>query len=174
MASVNKVILVGNLGRDPETRYCRRWRGRQHQHCHHRYLERQGRREARAQEWHRVAFFGKLAEIAGEYSKKVVRYTWKAACAPASGRKKPRSARPPRSWRIACRCSARVAGQSRWGVQNRARQPQNPPAAASLQRKKAAAHRSMTWTTIFRFEIAPLYRRCVIARSGRHIRSGRR
>ncbi|HXF65486.1 MAG TPA: single-stranded DNA-binding protein [Burkholderiales bacterium] len=71
MASVNKVILIGNLGADPETRYLpsgdavtniriattERWRdkgGEQQEHT----------------EWHRIAFFGKLAEIAGEYLRK--------------------------------------------------------------------------------------------------------
>ena len=71
MASVNKVILVGNLGRDPETRYMpdggaitnisiattSTWK------------DKSGEKQE-ATEWHRVAFFGKLAEIAGEYLKK--------------------------------------------------------------------------------------------------------
>ncbi|RCS56558.1 single-stranded DNA-binding protein [Parvibium lacunae] len=72
MASVNKVILVGNLGRDPETRYSPdgaaitnisiattdKWKDK-------------GSGEMReATEWHRIAFFGRLAEIAGEYLKK--------------------------------------------------------------------------------------------------------
>jgi single-strand DNA-binding protein len=65
------VILIGNLGRDPETRYLpsgdavtniniattEKWRdkgGEQQEHT----------------EWHRVSFFGKTAEIAGEYLKK--------------------------------------------------------------------------------------------------------
>ena len=66
MASVNKVILVGNLGRDPETRYLPdggavanisiattdTWK------------DKGGEKQERT-EWHRVAFFGKLAEIAG-------------------------------------------------------------------------------------------------------------
>src|SRR3990172_7025392 len=71
MASVNKVILIGNLGDDKETRYLpsgdavtniriatsEKWKdksGEQQEHT----------------EWHRIAFFGKLAEIAGEYLKK--------------------------------------------------------------------------------------------------------
>jgi single-strand DNA-binding protein len=71
MASVNKVILIGNCGKDPETRYLpsgdavtnvsiatsEKWKdksGEQQEHT----------------EWHRLAFFGKLAEIAGEYLKK--------------------------------------------------------------------------------------------------------
>ncbi len=71
MASVNKVILVGNLGRDPEVRYMPdgaaitnisvattdTWK------------DKAGEKQERT-EWHRVAFFGKLAEIAGEYLKK--------------------------------------------------------------------------------------------------------
>jgi len=71
MASVNKVILIGNLGRDPETRYLPdggavtnisvattdTWK------------DKSGEKQERT-EWHRVAFFGRLAEIAGEYLKK--------------------------------------------------------------------------------------------------------
>lgn len=71
MASVNKVIIVGNLGRDPEVRYLPEggaitnisvattdtWK------------DKSGEKQERT-EWHRVAFFGKLAEIAGEYLKK--------------------------------------------------------------------------------------------------------
>lgn len=69
---VNKVILVGNLGADPETRYTgngtaitslriatsEQWTDKQ-----------SGERQERT-EWHRVKLFGKLAEIAGEYLKK--------------------------------------------------------------------------------------------------------
>jgi single-strand DNA-binding protein len=72
MASVNKVILVGNLGADPETRYqpsgdaitnirlatTDKWK------------DKASGEMKEATEWHRVAFFGRLAEIAGEYLKK--------------------------------------------------------------------------------------------------------
>jgi single-strand DNA-binding protein len=72
MASVNKVILVGNLGADPETRYqpsgeaitnirvatTDRWK------------DKASGEMKEATEWHRVAFFGRLAEISGEYLKK--------------------------------------------------------------------------------------------------------
>ena len=72
MASVNKVILVGNLGRDPEVRYgndnsaiCNvsiattsQWKDKA-----------SGERREET-EWHRVVFYGRLAEIAGEYLKK--------------------------------------------------------------------------------------------------------
>jgi len=71
MASVNKVILIGNLGKDPETRYLPSgdavtnitvattdtWKDKSGEKQEH-------------TEWHRVAFFGRLAEIAGEYLKK--------------------------------------------------------------------------------------------------------
>jgi single-strand DNA-binding protein len=69
---INKVILVGNLGRDPETRYMpsggavtnvsiatsKGWKDRD-----------SGEQKERT-EWHRIVFFNKLAEIAGEYLKR--------------------------------------------------------------------------------------------------------
>lgn len=72
MASVNKVILIGNLGRDPELRYnpsgvafctislatTRNWKNRE-----------SGERQEET-EWHRVVFNDKLAEIVGQYCKK--------------------------------------------------------------------------------------------------------
>ncbi|WP_281274967.1 single-stranded DNA-binding protein [Litorilituus sediminis] len=72
MAGVNKVILVGNLGKDPEVRFMPNggavanitvatsdsWKDKQ-----------TGEQKEKT-EWHRVAIFGKLAEIAGEYLKK--------------------------------------------------------------------------------------------------------
>lgn len=72
MASVNKVILVGNLGRDPEVRYApsgaaicnvtiatsRNWKDKT-----------SGERQEET-EWHRVVFYDRLAEIAGEYLRK--------------------------------------------------------------------------------------------------------
>lgn len=71
MASVNKVILVGNLGRDPETRYTTSgdavtnirlattdtWK------------DKAGEKQERT-EWHNIVFYGRQAEIAGEYLKK--------------------------------------------------------------------------------------------------------
>lgn len=72
MASVNKVIIIGNLGRDPEVRYApsgsaicnvaiatsRNWKDKT-----------SGERQEET-EWHRVVFYDRLAEIAGEYLKK--------------------------------------------------------------------------------------------------------
>ncbi|MEW5891956.1 MAG: single-stranded DNA-binding protein [Pseudomonadota bacterium] len=71
MASVNKVILVGNLGADPETRYMPSGDAITtiRLATTDRYKDKSGERQERT-EWHRVVFFGKLAEIAGEYLKK--------------------------------------------------------------------------------------------------------
>ena len=72
MASVNKVTILGNVGQDPEVRYLpsgdavanisvattEKWKDKQSG-------------EAReATEWHRISFFGRLAEIVGEYVRK--------------------------------------------------------------------------------------------------------
>lgn len=71
MASVNKVILIGNLGADPETRYLpsgdavtniriattENWKDKSGEKQEH-------------TEWHRISFFGRQAEVAGEYLKK--------------------------------------------------------------------------------------------------------
>ena len=72
MASVNKVIIVGNLGKDPEVRYMpsggaicnvnvattRQWKNKE-----------SGEKQEET-DWHRIVFFDRLAEIAGEYLKK--------------------------------------------------------------------------------------------------------
>lgn len=72
MASINKVILIGNLGRDPEVRYApsgsaicnvtiatsRNWK------------DKNSGDKVEETEWHRVVFYDRLAEIAGEYLKK--------------------------------------------------------------------------------------------------------
>jgi single-strand DNA-binding protein len=72
MASINKVILIGNLGRDPEVRYTpsgsavcnislattRNWKSKD------------SGDKVEETEWHRVVFYDRLAEIAGEYLKK--------------------------------------------------------------------------------------------------------
>ncbi|ELA00347.1 single-strand DNA-binding protein [Cupriavidus metallidurans] len=72
MASVNKVILVGNLGADPETRYMPSGDAVTNIRLAttDRYKDKQSGEFKEATEWHRIAFFGKLAEIAGQYLKK--------------------------------------------------------------------------------------------------------
>lgn len=72
MASVNKVILVGNLGADPETRYMPNGDAV----CNIRlattesWKDKQSGEKKELTEWHRVVFYRKLAEIAGQYLKK--------------------------------------------------------------------------------------------------------
>lgn len=72
MASVNKVILVGNLGRDPETRTFPSG----DQVCNvtlattDRWKDKQSGEMREATEWHRLVFNGRLAEIAAQYLRK--------------------------------------------------------------------------------------------------------
>lgn len=72
MASVNKVILVGNLGADPESRFAPSG----DEICNisvattESWKDKQAGEKKEATEWHRVGFYGKLAEIAGQYLKK--------------------------------------------------------------------------------------------------------
>lgn len=72
MASVNKVIIVGNLGVDPETRYLPSGDAVTSINVAttDRYKDKSTGETKEATEWHRISFFGKLAEIAGQYLKK--------------------------------------------------------------------------------------------------------
>jgi single-strand DNA-binding protein len=72
MASVNKVIIVGNLGADPETRYMPSGDAVTNIRVAttDRYKDKQSGEMREATEWHRISFFGKLAEIAGQYLRK--------------------------------------------------------------------------------------------------------
>lgn len=71
MASVNKVILVGNLGRDPEVRYLPS--GEQVANItlatSYKYKSKTGEMVEET-EWHRITFFSRLAEIVGQYLRK--------------------------------------------------------------------------------------------------------
>ena len=72
MASVNKVILVGNLGKDPESRYMPNGDavGNITLATTDSWKDKQTGEKKEATEWHRIVFFRKLAEIAGQYLKK--------------------------------------------------------------------------------------------------------
>ena len=71
MASVNKVILIGNLGRDPETRYTTGGDAVTNLNIAttDTWKDKAGEKQEKT-EWHRVVLFGRQAEIAGEYLKK--------------------------------------------------------------------------------------------------------
>lgn len=72
MASVNKVILVGNAGRDPEMRYLPSGQAVANISIAttSRRTDKQSGEKIETTEWHRVTFYDKLAEIVGEYVKK--------------------------------------------------------------------------------------------------------
>jgi hypothetical protein len=72
MASVNKVIIVGNLGADPETRYLPSGDAVTSIRVAttDRYKDKQSGEMKEATEWHSISFFAKLAEIAGQYLRK--------------------------------------------------------------------------------------------------------
>ena len=72
MASVNKVIIVGNLGRDPEVRYMPSGDAVTNiaVATTERYKDKQSGEQKEITEWHRIVFFNRLAEVAGEYLKK--------------------------------------------------------------------------------------------------------
>ena len=72
MASVNKVILVGNLGADPEVRYLPSGDAVANVRLAttDRYKDKASGDFKEMTEWHRIAFFGRLAEIVSEYLKK--------------------------------------------------------------------------------------------------------
>ena len=88
-SGINKVILVGNLGQDPEVKYTaggaavttlslatsESWKDKD-----------SGQDQERT-EWHRVVLWRRLAEIAGEYLKKDRKFTLKVSCKPGSGNK---------------------------------------------------------------------------------------
>ena len=68
MASLNKVMLIGNLGKDPEVRYTTSGQAVASFPIAttERFKSKAGEPEERT-EWHRITLWGKLAEIAGEY-----------------------------------------------------------------------------------------------------------
>ncbi len=72
MASVNKVIVVGNLGADPETRYLPTGEAVTNIRVAttDKWKDKASGEMKEATEWHRISFFGRLAEVAGEYLKK--------------------------------------------------------------------------------------------------------
>ena len=89
MASVNKVILMGNLGKDPEVRFMPNGDAV----CNFsiattdNWKDKNGEKQERT-EWHNIVMYRKLAEIAGEYLKKVVQYLLKADSKHANGKQK--------------------------------------------------------------------------------------
>lgn len=71
MAGVNKVIILGHLGKDPEMRYMPDGKAIANFSVatSENFKDREGNKQERT-EWHRVVLFGRVAEIAGEYLRK--------------------------------------------------------------------------------------------------------
>lgn len=71
MASINKAILIGHLGKDPETKFMPDGKAVANitVATSESWKDKSGEKQERT-EWHRVSFFGKLAEIVGQYLKK--------------------------------------------------------------------------------------------------------
>jgi len=72
MASVNKVIIIGSLGADPETRHLASGNALTSMRVatSSRYKDKQSGEMREDTEWHSISLFGRLAEIAGQYLKK--------------------------------------------------------------------------------------------------------
>ena len=142
---INKVILVGRLGKDPEVRYIpnggavanlqvatsESWRDKQ-------------TGEMREQtEWHRVVLFGKLAEVAGEYLRKGVQVYIEVSFAPVAGKITVSPVTSPKFLlrpRAPCRCwdVPQVLRLSRKRGQQFSGQPQPEPQAEAGTKKGGA------------------------------------
>ena len=156
MASVNKVIIVGNLGRDPETRYLpsgeavtnisvattETWK------------DKASGEKKEATEWHRVSFFGKLAEIAGEYLKKgsQVYVEGQLRTRKWQDKETARTATARRSAPIACRCSDRGPVRERRAMMRAAKRRPGARVRPSRPRPRSRPANSTTWKTTFRSE----------------------
>ena len=156
---VNKVILVGNLGKDPEVRYTPsgsavanvtiatsdQWKDKQ-----------TGEQQERT-EWHRVVFFNRLAEVVAEYVKKGQQIRR------VSGRINPaRIGGPLKSLPTRCKCSVGVVVAVavvqalevliRVWINQPPSKDRHLRAAKSRQTRPLKVVRSMILTTIFRFD----------------------
>jgi hypothetical protein len=173
MASVNKVIIVGNLGRDPEIRYMPSGDAIANIAVATSYKskDRNTGEQKELTEWHRISFFGRLAEIVGQYLKKVRRSTSKVACRPASTptRTALRNTQPTSSLKT-CKCWAAVpawaattwmtAAATAAAVATKPHHSARPQPRAHKWRHQPRPHvqphvqrrTSRTWMTTFRSE----------------------
>ncbi|GAB3822973.1 hypothetical protein GCM10028895_28820 [Pontibacter rugosus] len=89
MASVNKVILIGNLGKDPEVRHLEGGVAvaRFPIATSESFKDKQGQRQERT-EWHNIVLWRGLAEVAEKYLKKEILCTLREDCAPITTRTK--------------------------------------------------------------------------------------
>ncbi len=162
MASVNKVILVGNCGRDPEIRYLPSGQAVANVSVatSTRRKDKTSGETVEDTQWHRVTFYDRLAEIAGEYVKKgrpiYVEGRRSTASTPArTASKRTRWTSLPPS----CNCSAAAKAWAAAVVVT----TKAPPSSAALprqlarhrhprngQRRPSRPRGSAAWMTIFR------------------------
>jgi primosomal replication protein N len=157
-SGINKVILIGNLGKDPEVKYMpsgdavanitlatsETWNDKS-----------SGEKKEKT-EWHRVVFFGKLAEIVGQYLKKGSKvYVEEDSCKPASGRGRMVRTDIPQKWSLEvstalCRCWMAVVAVKAVLHPHSSQRPRNP----LLHDQRHNLHRRwlmMVLMMIFRF-----------------------
>ena len=160
MASVNKVILIGNLGRDPETRHTADGAAITNISLAttRRYKDSSGQQQEET-EWHRVAFFGRLAEIAGEYLRKgrPVYVEGRLRTRKWQDKETVRIATRPRSSPRTCRCWARARAWAALRMSTVARSRVHRLRRARRVVDRPPRNRrptSPTWTTTFRSDAA--------------------
>ena len=155
MASVNKVIVVGDLGKDPETRFLPDGKAV----CNFSSQpptpgKTRSAKKKETTEWHRVSSFGRLAEICGEYLKKGSQVYIEGKLRTRKWQDKEGQdrytteiiAEPPDA-----ECWARGAA---WAPASRAKCAKRPPRANPGRRRNPPAS-FRTWTTTFRSEAVP-------------------
>jgi len=143
MASVNKVILIGNLGRDPELRYTKNGQAVANFSLatSDNFTNKDGQREERT-EWHRVVAWGKTAELCTQYLTKGRAAYIEGQLRTRSGKtKRATSARPRKSTRRPCSSSAR-AGRARRLVVAAADRVRASRVRASLRKRRPRTKRS--------------------------------
>ena len=148
MASVNKVIIVGNLGADPETRYLPSGEAVANIRVAttDRWKDKASGEMKEATEWHRIAFFGRLAEIAGEYLKKGSQVYVEGSIRTRKWQDKDGQDRYTTEIRgdvMQMLGSRAGSGEPRSGAPRRLRNPRPP-------RPRSLPGSSTTWRTIFR------------------------
>jgi hypothetical protein len=124
MAGVNKVILVGNLGADPEVRYTAGGTAvaKFRIATTERFTDKDGNRQERT-EWHRVVAWRKLAEICGQYLSKGKQVYIEGKILMIPGKRTGSNNFLTKSWLIPCRCWAAQAAAARSASRSRPLSP---------------------------------------------------
>ena len=160
MASVNKVTLVGNLGKDPEVRYLPSGDAVANITIatSSKYKGKDGNMVEET-EWHRVSFFGKLAEIVGQYLKKGRPVYVEGDQINRAYEQQLQSRRANTPTRTAWKSTRRTSLPAKCRCLGAARVSKHRQRHGQRQSQQQQAAASMTWTRIFLGE--PPYRRLI-------------